>query len=102
LTANGQGPAPTISDPALSGTVQFERATTPEPNQFITGASTLIQSLWRVEDATTADLMRRFYVELGGGCPPGAALRSAQRALLEAGAQFFVWAPFQLLGSSGD
>ena len=44
LTANGQGPAPTISDPALSGTVQFERATTPEPNAFITGAPTLIQN----------------------------------------------------------
>ncbi len=44
LTANGQGPTPTISDPALSGTVQFERATTPEPNQFITGAPTLIQN----------------------------------------------------------
>jgi outer membrane protein TolC len=44
LTANGQGPAPTISDPALSGTVQFERATTPEPNSFITGAPTLIQN----------------------------------------------------------
>jgi outer membrane protein TolC len=44
LTANGQGPTPTVSDPALSGTVQFERATTPEPNQFITGAPTLIQN----------------------------------------------------------
>jgi tetratricopeptide (TPR) repeat protein len=66
------------------------------------GASTLIQSLWRVEDDTTAELMRRFYTELGGGCAPAAALRSAQRALLEAGAQFFVWAPFQLLGSSGE
>jgi outer membrane protein TolC len=44
LTANGQGPTPTISDPALSGTVQLERATTPEPNAFITGAPTLIQN----------------------------------------------------------
>jgi outer membrane protein len=44
LTANGQGPAPTISDPLLTGTGQFERATTPEPNQFITGAPTLIQN----------------------------------------------------------
>jgi outer membrane protein TolC len=44
LTANGQGPTPTISDPLLSGTVQFERATTPEPNSFITGAPTLIQN----------------------------------------------------------
>ncbi len=44
LTANGQGPSPTISDPLLTGTVQLERATTPEPNQFITGAPTLIQN----------------------------------------------------------
>ncbi|HEY3990491.1 MAG TPA: TolC family protein [Acidobacteriaceae bacterium] len=44
LTANGQGPVPTVSDPLLTGTVQFERATTPEPNQFITGAPTLIQN----------------------------------------------------------
>jgi outer membrane protein TolC len=44
LTANGQGPAPTVSDPVLTGTVQFQRATTPEPNQFITGAPTLIQN----------------------------------------------------------
>jgi outer membrane protein len=42
LTANGQGPAPSISDPLLTGTMQLERATTPEPNQFITGAPTLI------------------------------------------------------------
>ena len=44
LTANGQGPTPTVSDPLLTGTVQLERATTPEPNQFITGAPTLIQN----------------------------------------------------------
>ena len=44
LTANGQGPAPTISDPLLTGTAQLQRATTPEPNQFITGAPTLIQN----------------------------------------------------------
>jgi outer membrane protein len=44
LTANGQGPAPTISDPLLTGTAQLQRSTTPEPNQFITGAPTLIQN----------------------------------------------------------
>jgi outer membrane protein len=41
LSTNGAGPVPTISDPSLSGTVQLERATTPEPTPFITGASTL-------------------------------------------------------------
>ena len=44
LTANGQGPTPTISDPLLTGTAQLQRSTTPEPNQFITGAPTLIQN----------------------------------------------------------
>jgi outer membrane protein TolC len=44
LTANGQGPVPTISDPLLTGTAQLQRSTTPEPNQFITGAPTLIQN----------------------------------------------------------
>jgi outer membrane protein len=44
LTANGQGPTPTVSDPLLTGTAQLQRATTPEPNQFITGAPTLIQN----------------------------------------------------------
>ncbi|HZD77992.1 MAG TPA: TolC family protein [Acidobacteriaceae bacterium] len=44
LTANGQGPAPTVSDPVLTGTAQLQRSTTPEPNQFITGAPTLIQN----------------------------------------------------------
>ncbi len=41
LTANGQGPAPTISDPALSGTVQFERSSTPQSTTFLTGTNTL-------------------------------------------------------------
>jgi outer membrane protein TolC len=44
LTANGQGPTPTVSDPLLTGTAQLQRSTTPEPNQFITGAPTLIQN----------------------------------------------------------
>jgi outer membrane protein TolC len=35
---------PTISDPLLTGTAQLQRSTTPEPNQFITGAPTLIQN----------------------------------------------------------
>ena len=41
LSTNGSGPAPTISDPALSGTVQFERATTPQPTVFLTGTNSL-------------------------------------------------------------
>ena len=44
LTANGQGPVPTISDPSLSGTVQFERSSTPQPTTFLTGTNTLTEN----------------------------------------------------------
>jgi outer membrane protein len=44
LTASGQGPVPTISDPSLSGTVQLERSSTPQPTVFLTGTNTLTQN----------------------------------------------------------
>src|SRR5439155_10065085 len=42
------------------------------------GATTLVQSLWRVEDGSTACLMAHFYGALQDGRPKGAALREAQ------------------------
>jgi CHAT domain-containing protein len=66
------------------------------------GTSTLVQSLWRVEDGTTAELMQRFYRALTAGQAKGAALRDAQRAMLASkGVHPFFWAPFQLIGDSG-
>jgi CHAT domain-containing protein len=66
------------------------------------GAATLVQSLWRVEDASTAALMGRFYQELRAGRPKGAALRAAQRALLaDHGEHPYSWAAFQLIGDAG-
>jgi CHAT domain-containing protein/tetratricopeptide (TPR) repeat protein len=66
------------------------------------GASTLVQSLWRVEDDATAELMAQFYRELRAGSTKGAALCLAQRAILSAhSAHPFHWAPFQLVGDSG-
>ncbi len=66
------------------------------------GASTIVQSLWRVEDGSTATLMRRFYRELRDGAAKGTALRNAQRALLDTkGVHPFFWAPFQLIGDGG-
>ncbi len=63
------------------------------------GATTLVQSLWRVEDGATARTMARFYTGLRAGRPPGAALRAAQLAALrEEGPHPFLWAPFQLVG----
>ncbi len=65
------------------------------------GAATLVQSLWRADDGSTAALMAHFYRALRGGAPRGAALREAQRALLDErrGHPFF-WAAFQLVGAS--
>lgn len=66
------------------------------------GATALVQSLWRVEDAATARLMARFYGDLARGRPAGAALRAAQLATLaERPGHPYFWAPFQLVGAGG-
>ncbi len=66
------------------------------------GASTLVQSLWRVEDGSTGQLMEGFYRALCGGWRKGAALRQAQLALLDGfSAHPYHWAPFQIIGDSG-
>ena len=65
------------------------------------GASTLVQSLWRVEDGSTARLMERFYRALRDGRPKGTALRMAQLSLLAEGSPPCIWAPFQLVGDPG-
>ena len=75
------------------------------------GVSTLVQSLWRVEDETATVLMERFYSALQGNATPAAALREAQCAFLSQGSRGsqrgrggqhpFLWAPFQLAGDGG-
>jgi CHAT domain-containing protein len=65
------------------------------------GASTLIQSSWRVEDRSTSHLMTQFYRALSAGRPKGAALREAQLALLAGGAPPYIWGAFQLIGDFG-
>lgn len=62
------------------------------------GASSLVVSLWPVNDASAASLMRRLYEELGQGATARAALR---RAILGAKAAYvnpYYWAPFVLIG----
>ncbi len=44
VTTNGTGPTPEAMDPALTGTVQLERTTTPEATPFASGAPTLNQN----------------------------------------------------------
>jgi CHAT domain-containing protein len=64
------------------------------------GATAIVQSLWRVEDGSTTQLMTRFYQLLRAGHGVGSALRQAQLGLLHAGvAHPFSWAPFQVVGA---
>jgi CHAT domain-containing protein/tetratricopeptide (TPR) repeat protein len=66
------------------------------------GAHNVIASLWEVTDASTEQLMDRFYDELDKGSSPDAALRTAKLSLLHGSAFHnpFYWAPFQLYTGS--
>jgi CHAT domain-containing protein len=66
------------------------------------GAHNVIASLWEVTDASTEQLMDRFYDELDQGRSPDAALRAAKLSLLHGSAFHnpFYWAPFQLYTGS--
>ena len=62
------------------------------------GASTLVVSLWVVQDETTASLMEKYYARLGDGAAPAEALRAAQLAIKDERPHPYYWAPFVLVG----
>lgn len=73
------------------------------------GARSLLMSLWRVEDASTAHLMDLFYQALLAGQSRAGALRNAQQAILNMARQRqghgfwqhpYFWAAFRLLGDA--
>ena len=65
---------------------------------FQAGASTVIASRWRVEDASTAKLMIAFHRAARDGMTLSAALRQAKLERIAAGQPASHWAPFVLLG----
>jgi CHAT domain-containing protein/tetratricopeptide (TPR) repeat protein len=70
------------------------------------GASTAAVSLWRVDAASTTDLMLTFHRDLrqpgAGDRSPAAAMRAAARALIASGRYRhpFYWAAFVVVGAS--
>jgi CHAT domain-containing protein len=67
------------------------------------GAATLVQSMWRVEDGSTATLMSGYYRSLRDGQTKGASLRGAQLAMLDSGASHpYLWGAFQMIGDGGE
>jgi CHAT domain-containing protein len=70
---------------------------------FYAGARSVTASLWNVNDAATATLMRGFYSGLRGNMPRDAALRRAKLRLARSADPHlndpYYWAPFVLVGS---
>jgi CHAT domain-containing protein len=65
------------------------------------GASSVIASLWKVDDEATAELMKRFYANLlQRGMTPPAALRAAQNSIRQEPQWHspYFWAAFTLQG----
>jgi CHAT domain-containing protein len=67
------------------------------------GASSVVSSLWKVDDEVTAELMKHFYANmLQRDMPPAAALRAAQNSIREQ-PQWrspYYWAAFTFQGDS--
>lgn len=66
------------------------------------GALSAIASLWQVNDAGTAELMKQFYARYSSGTSRSESLRDAQLALIGGGganADPNIWAAFTLLGA---
>jgi len=64
------------------------------------GASALIVSLWKVDDASTAELMEAFYRGYSAGLTASAALRNAQLCIFAKYPHPFYWASFALVGQA--
>jgi CHAT domain-containing protein len=65
------------------------------------GASSVVATLWKVDDAATAELMKLFYSNmLQGGMNPGEALRTAQNSIRQTPEwrSPYYWAAFVLQG----
>jgi CHAT domain-containing protein len=67
---------------------------------FYAGTSSLLVSLWKVQDRSTADLMVNFYQQLDRNQDKAAALRGAKLQLIRQKryAHPYYWAPFILTG----
>src|SRR5262249_17602959 len=63
------------------------------------GAHEVVGALWRVDDASTAQLMESLYEHIGAGQTPAEAMRTAKLAMLKSGSVYrkpFYWAAFVL------
>ena len=87
------------------GTLQGEEGISTISESFLlAGASSVISTLWSVDDTSSLFLMKRFYLHLENGEPPGAALAAAKREMLHTfgkSAVPYYWAGFTFEGALG-
>ncbi|MBN1415670.1 MAG: CHAT domain-containing protein [Bacteroidales bacterium] len=66
------------------------------------GASSVVVSLWNINDRSAAQLMTRFYDSLITGSDKSMALQKAKRSMIKAGNEYshpYYWAPYILMGN---
>mgnify|MGYP005991044501 FL=1 len=73
---------------------------------FYSGSKSVISSLWDVNDASTYEIMNRFYKNLASGQTKNKALTNAKRAYLETHSLSekspYYWSSFVLIGDVGE
>jgi len=65
------------------------------------GASSLVVTLWPVQDAAAREIAREFHRLFAAGTPPHIALAAAKARLRDGGAPFHQWAAYRFLGPAG-
>jgi tetratricopeptide (TPR) repeat protein len=65
---------------------------------FQAGAASVVVSLWAVNDASTATLMKHLYTGIDAGLSPAAAMRAAQTNIRRESPHPYYWAPFLVVG----
>jgi CHAT domain-containing protein len=69
---------------------------------FYAGTPSVVSTLWRVDDASSALLMERFYTHLHNGIGKAEALRQAQMDVRAEYPNPYYWAGYVLSGEAGE
>ena len=86
-------------DTALGSAIYGEGVRSVSRELLLSGANSVISTLWPVSDRGSARFMEKFYNALiVSALPPAAALRRAQQEMIREGAQALHWAGYRLSG----
>ena len=69
---------------------------------IMSGAKTVVMSLWSVPSAATTELMTEFYRLMSEGKAKAEALREAKLSMMKKTENPFFWGAFVMVGNPGD